>query len=181
MHELEPLADDTEFQREWQAVKADNKRALASIIKERTGVNVDPHSLFDIQVKRLHEYKRQHLNVLYLVTLYNRLRRDSSAADVAAHCYLWRQGRARISDGQTDHQVDQLRCRGWSINDPAVSRASQSGFLARLQCQEQSTRLSGSRSVGTDFHRREGGVGHGEYEVRYEWRADHRHAGRRQH
>ena len=77
---LEPLASDIDFQRDWQAVKADNKRNLAGFIKERTGVIVDPHSLFDIQVKRLHEYKRQHLNLLYLVTLYNRLRRDSSAA-----------------------------------------------------------------------------------------------------
>jgi glycogen phosphorylase len=78
--QLEPLADDVEFQRDWRAVKADNKRVLAGLIKERTGVIVDPHSLFDIQVKRLHEYKRQHLNVLYLVTLFSRLRRDSSAA-----------------------------------------------------------------------------------------------------
>jgi glycogen phosphorylase len=77
---LEPLAVDIDFQRDWRAVKADNKRALAGLIKERTGITVDPHSLFDIQVKRLHEYKRQHLNVLYLVTLYNRLRRASGAA-----------------------------------------------------------------------------------------------------
>jgi glycogen phosphorylase len=62
-------------------VKADNKRDLAGLIKERTGIIVDPHSLFDIQVKRLHEYKRQHLNVLHLVTLYNRLRRASGAAE----------------------------------------------------------------------------------------------------
>ena len=54
--------------------------ALAALIKERTGVTVDPESLFDIQVKRLHEYKRQHLNVLYLITLYNRLRRGAGAA-----------------------------------------------------------------------------------------------------
>jgi glycogen phosphorylase len=74
---LEPLAGEIAFQREWQTVKADNKRALARVIKERTDILVDPHSLFDIQVKRLHEYKRQHLNVLYLVTLYNRLRRAS--------------------------------------------------------------------------------------------------------
>ena len=77
---LEPLADDPGFQEEWRAVKADNKRALAGLIKERTGIIVDPHSLFDIQVKRLHEYKRQHLNVLYLITLYNRLRRAAGAA-----------------------------------------------------------------------------------------------------
>jgi starch phosphorylase len=80
LERLEPLALDTDFQRDWQAVKADNKRALAGLVKERTGIIVDPQSLFDIQVKRLHEYKRQHLNVLYLVTLYNRLRRGSAAA-----------------------------------------------------------------------------------------------------
>ena len=60
-------------------MKADNKRALAAFIKERTGITVDPQSLFDIQVKRLHEYKRQHLNVLYVITLYNRLQRGSPA------------------------------------------------------------------------------------------------------
>ncbi len=76
---LEPLADDAGFQKAWQTVKADNKRALAGFIKERTGIIVDPQSLFDIQVKRLHEYKRQHLNVLYVVSLYNQLRRASGA------------------------------------------------------------------------------------------------------
>jgi glycogen phosphorylase len=79
LEHLEPLADDPGFQQEWHAVKADNKRALAGFIKERTGIIVDPQSLFDIQVKRLHEYKRQHLNVLYVVTLYNQLTRSAGA------------------------------------------------------------------------------------------------------
>jgi starch phosphorylase len=82
-HELErlaPLAVDSDLQKDWRAVKADNKRDLTSLIKERTGIIVDPNSLFDIQVKRLHEYKRQHLNVLYLVTLYNRLKHSSGVA-----------------------------------------------------------------------------------------------------
>jgi len=74
---IEPWAEDPDFQREWQAVKTDNKRALAGFIKERTGIIVDPQSLFDIQVKRLHEYKRQHLNVLYAITLFNQLKRGS--------------------------------------------------------------------------------------------------------
>ena len=78
--QLERLVADTDFQKDWQAVKTDNKRVLAGLIKEQTDILVDPNSLFDIQVKRLHEYKRQHLNLLYLVTLYNRLRRDSGAA-----------------------------------------------------------------------------------------------------
>jgi starch phosphorylase len=82
-HELariEPLAVDSGFQHEWQDVKGANKRILAALIKDRTGTTIDPESLFDVQVKRLHEYKRQHLNVLYLVTLYNRLKRGEGAS-----------------------------------------------------------------------------------------------------
>ena len=79
LERLEPLVNDANFQSEWQAVKADNKLMLAAFIKERTGITVDPQSMFDIQVKRLHEYKRQHLNVLYVITLYNRLRQRQAA------------------------------------------------------------------------------------------------------
>ena len=77
---LEPLAADSGFQQEWQAVKAANKRTLATLVEQRTGTAIDPESLFDVQVKRLHEYKRQHLNALYLVTLYNRLKRGVHSA-----------------------------------------------------------------------------------------------------
>jgi starch phosphorylase len=80
LERIEPWAADLGFRREWQEVKAENKRALAGFIKERTGIDVNPQSLFDIQVKRLHEYKRQHLNVLYAITLYNQLKRGSGAS-----------------------------------------------------------------------------------------------------
>jgi starch phosphorylase len=76
LKELEPHADDEEFRRRWREVKVENKRHLASVLKARTGVDIDPDSLFDVQVKRLHEYKRQHLNVLHVVTLYNRLKKN---------------------------------------------------------------------------------------------------------
>ena len=79
LRRLEPLAVDRGFQLDWQRVKSANKSALARFIKERTGAIVDSRSLFDIQVKRLHEYKRQHLNVLYLVSLYLRLKRTGGA------------------------------------------------------------------------------------------------------
>ena len=72
---IEPYAADAGFRADWHAVKADNKARLASLIRQRTGIVVDPQSLFDIQVKRLHEYKRQHLNVLYLITAYSRIAR----------------------------------------------------------------------------------------------------------
>ena len=73
---LEPFANDAAFLERWRRVKRDNKIQLAALARERTGVAADPDSLFDVQVKRIHEYKRQHLNVLHIVTLYNRLRRD---------------------------------------------------------------------------------------------------------
>ena len=80
LQQLEPLATDAGFQAEWQAVKSDNKFTLTAFIKAQTGILVDPRSLFDIQVKRLHEYKRQHLNVLYVITLYNRIRRGQMSS-----------------------------------------------------------------------------------------------------
>ena len=76
LKKLEPFAEDPRFREEWRRIKLQNKQDLASLIKEGTGVIVDPETLFDVQVKRLHEYKRQHLNVLHLITLYQRIKRD---------------------------------------------------------------------------------------------------------
>ncbi len=73
---LQPLAENAEFRKTWRAVKLANKQRLACLIKEKTGVEVDPATLFDVQVKRIHEYKRQHLNLLGVITMYNRLRRN---------------------------------------------------------------------------------------------------------
>ncbi|MGB0970797.1 MAG: glycogen/starch/alpha-glucan phosphorylase [Mycobacterium sp.] len=72
---LEPLADDFGFQNRWRAAKRENKARLADYVLSRTGVSLDPDWMFDIQVKRIHEYKRQHLNVLHIVSLYNRLKK----------------------------------------------------------------------------------------------------------
>jgi len=80
LRKLEPLAEDAAFRREWRQIKLDNKRELSRLIQQRTGIEVDPDSLFDIQVKRLHEYKRQHLNVLHIIDLYNRLRQNPKLA-----------------------------------------------------------------------------------------------------
>jgi starch phosphorylase len=76
LRQLEPLADDVAFQQQWWEVKLANKHRLAALIKARTGIVVSSSSLFDVQVKRIHEYKRQHLAVLHILTLYLRLRRD---------------------------------------------------------------------------------------------------------
>ena len=70
---LEAYADDPQFQADFMAVKHLNKIDLARIIKAQCGVDVNPAALFDVQIKRLHEYKRQHLNLLHILALYRRL------------------------------------------------------------------------------------------------------------
>jgi len=76
---LEPFADAPAFQQAWRDVKAANKRRLAAFLAGTHGFDIEPDTLFDIQVKRIHEYKRQLLNVLHVVTLYNRLKAGSDA------------------------------------------------------------------------------------------------------
>ena len=88
LRQLEPLAEDPEFQQQWRQVKLANKRRLAALIAERTGIVAAPESLFDVQVKRIHEYKRQHLAVLHILTLYLRLRRDPQA-NVPARSFIF--------------------------------------------------------------------------------------------
>jgi starch phosphorylase len=88
LRKLEPLADDAAFRREWREVKLAAKRRLAARIAETTGMPVDPATLFDIQAKRIHEYKRQHLNALHILTLYLRLKRDPQA-DVPARTFIF--------------------------------------------------------------------------------------------
>jgi glycogen phosphorylase len=80
LRELEVFADDAEFRAQWREVKRQNKLDLAFHALAATGITVDPASLFDVMAKRLHEYKRQLLKLLHVVTLYNRIKADPAAA-----------------------------------------------------------------------------------------------------
>jgi glycogen phosphorylase len=78
LKKLEAYAEDSAFRAQWRKVQYDVKARLAQYILEDTGYTVDPSSMFDTQVKRIHEYKRQHLNALYILTLYLRLKKNPS-------------------------------------------------------------------------------------------------------
>ncbi|CAK8724425.1 MAG: starch phosphorylase [Candidatus Electronema aureum] len=78
LRRLEPLADDAAFQEAWRKVKEENKRDFAELMECRDNICVDPSVMFDVQVKRIHEYKRQHLNILHIITLYSRIKANPS-------------------------------------------------------------------------------------------------------
>jgi starch phosphorylase len=79
LQRLTPLAEDAGFREEWRKVKLANKVEFGQFALARTGITVNPHSLHDVQVKRIHEYKRQHLNILHVIAAYQRLRSNPSA------------------------------------------------------------------------------------------------------
>lgn len=119
LRKLEPLADEPQFQRQWREVNLRAKRQLAAIMEQRTGVKVNPESLFDIQAKRIHEYKRQHLNALHILTLYLRLKRDPSA-DVPARTFIFG-GKAAPGYFMAKLIIKLINSVGGVVNnDPAV-------------------------------------------------------------
>jgi starch phosphorylase len=88
LRKLEPFANDAAFREKFRNVKLENKKNLAKLIRKRTGIIVDPASLFDIQVKRIHQYKRQHLNVLNIITQYLRIKHNP-AIDVVPRTFIF--------------------------------------------------------------------------------------------
>ena len=88
LKKLEKYLDDDNILNRVSEIKFNNKQRLANYIKETTGIVVDPHSIFDIQVKRLHEYKRQLLNVLHIMDLYNKLK-DNPYLDVEPRTFIF--------------------------------------------------------------------------------------------
>ena len=86
LKQLEAFVEDAEFRNRWRQIKQENKQALTKYIRHHNGIEVNPDSLFDIQVKRIHEYKRQLLDVLYIITLYNRIKSNPNLDIVPRTC-----------------------------------------------------------------------------------------------
>ncbi len=113
---LAPCAKDAQARQEFMDIKYRNKVRLAKYIKEHNGIEVDPRSIFDVQVKRLHEYKRQLLNILHVMYLYNKIK-EQPQMDFYPRTFIFG---AKAAAGyrnaklecKIDDQADQQRCGG---------------------------------------------------------------------
>ncbi|MGK7957541.1 MAG: glycogen/starch/alpha-glucan phosphorylase [Crocosphaera sp.] len=88
LKQLENYAEDKTFRQQWRETKQAVKQDLANYIQQKVGITVNPQSLFDVQVKRIHEYKRQHLNVLHIITLYKRMK-SNPTLDVPPRTFIF--------------------------------------------------------------------------------------------
>jgi starch phosphorylase len=88
LDKLSAYADEPNFQQQWQQAKLTNKKRLADLVQQKCGINFNPEAMFDIQVKRIHEYKRQLLNILHVIHLYDRIKRGD-VEGIAQRCVLF--------------------------------------------------------------------------------------------
>ncbi len=100
IHRLAVYADDPKCQQEFMDIKYQNKVRLARYIKEHNGIEVDPRSIFDVQVKRLHEYKRQLMNILHVMYLYNQLK-DNPNLDMVPRTFIFGAKAAAVIAGRS--------------------------------------------------------------------------------
>ena len=125
---LEKYADDGAFQTRWREIKHERKEALAARIQQRCGVSVDPTSLYDVQAKRIHEYKRQHLNVLHILTLYHRIKHNP-AIDIQPRTFIFG-GKAAPGYFMAKLMVRLINAVGEVVNrDPDVAGRLKVAFI----------------------------------------------------
>jgi starch phosphorylase len=128
---LEPLTEDAEFRRRWHEIKLNNKRKLAQYIWKHNDLEVDPNSMFDVQVKRLHEYKRQLLAVLHIITLYNRIKSNPNI-EIVPRTFIFG-GKAAPGYFMAKLIIKLINAVGEVVNrDPEVRGRLKVAFLANF-------------------------------------------------
>nr|WP_241007964.1 glycogen/starch/alpha-glucan phosphorylase [Mycobacterium kubicae] len=131
---LEQYVDDASFRQQWRDVKRSNKARLAAYIRSVTGVELKADWMFDIQVKRIHEYKRQHLNVLHIVTLYHRLKQNPGLS-IPPRAFIFG-GKAAPGYFIAKRIIKLINAVGQTINaDPEVNRFLKVAFIPNFNVQ----------------------------------------------
>ena len=134
LHELEAKADDDTFRSKWRAIKEANKKRLADYIRAHTDIELDPTWLFDIQVKRIHEYKRQHLNVLHIVTLYRRLK-ENPGLNISPRAFIFG-GKAAPGYFMAKRIIKLINAVAETVNaDPDVNTRMKVAFVPNFNVQ----------------------------------------------
>lgn len=131
---LERLVDDAAFRRRWRDVKRANKARLAEYVRATTDIELDLDWLFDIQVKRIHEYKRQHLNVLHIVTLYHRLK-NNPGYEIPPRAFIFG-GKAAPGYFMAKRIIKLINAVGETVNnDPDINRFLRVAFVPNFNVQ----------------------------------------------
>ncbi|MCV7408429.1 glycogen/starch/alpha-glucan phosphorylase [Mycobacterium florentinum] len=131
---LEPFVDDSSFREQWRDIKRTNKARLANFIHDTTGVEVNPQWIFDIQVKRIHEYKRQHLNVLHIIALYYRLKQNPELS-IPPRAFIFG-GKAAPGYFLAKRIIKLINAVGETINsDPDVNKFLKVAFIPNFNVQ----------------------------------------------
>ncbi|MDT5248185.1 MAG: glycogen phosphorylase [Mycobacterium sp.] len=131
---LEAFIDDDEFRQQWRNVKRANKSRLSEYLHSVTGVDLDPTWMFDIQVKRIHEYKRQHLSVLHIIRQYYRLK-TNPGLEIAPRAYVFG-GKAAPGYFMAKRIIKLINAVGETINhDPDVNRFMKVVFVPNFNVQ----------------------------------------------
>jgi starch phosphorylase len=131
---LEAYVDDAVFRGRWREIKRANKARLADYVRTTTGVDLDPGWLFDVQVKRIHEYKRQHLNVLHIVSLYYRLKQNPNL-EIPSRAFIFG-GKAAPGYFMAKRIIKLINAVGETVNnDPDVNRFLRVAFVPNFNVQ----------------------------------------------
>ncbi len=131
---LEDVVDDPDFRREWRDIKRANKFRLSNYLHATIGVELDPTWMFDIQVKRIHEYKRQHLLVLHIIRQYLRLKADPGL-EIAPRAYVFG-GKAAPGYFMAKRIIKLINAVAETVNgDPEVNRAMKVAFVPNFNVQ----------------------------------------------